>query len=407
MATGDQYQNGVRHSGTGEVYIKSDPTSTTTVAISTPAMAALSLTSQISPYGTARVSIEPGTMLTDPFDGATVDASKWTTGGTAVPTQANGTLSLSLAATNSISSTLISKSTFPPTLGFNLAGATVTFEAAKQTNPNAHRFYGFGQVTSYASATPVTDGCGFEVDLTGEFNAVVYVGGTRYVVNSTSNTLISSSAGTGGSGTAAPTGATISTFGQTMAWPTNSHRLIIAARGDLIYFYLDSLDVPVGVASFVQPNVLTLPLRIASITTPAVSTVLATTFTIGALGVGDSAAASQVLLPTAALWASPSNNSSTVYETSRIVKASAGNMYGISGYNSGPAQFIQLHDSATLPADTAVPVTLVPVAATSVFSIDFGVYGKKFLSGIVVTNSTTGPTKTIGAANCFFDPRFV
>ena len=102
----------------------------------------------------------------------------------------------------------------------------------------------------------------------------------------------------------------------------------------------------------------------------------------------------------------PDNNPSVAYEASRIIKVGNGILYGISGYNSGAAQFLQLHDSATLPADTAVPALPISIPAAGNFSIDFGMYGMKFGAGIVVCNSTTGPTKTIGAANCWFSPRF-
>jgi hypothetical protein len=72
----------------------------------------------------------------------------------------------------------------------------------------------------------------------------------------------------------------------------------------------------------------------------------------------------------------------------------------------GSAQFIQLHDAAALPADTAVPEVFITVPASSNFSIDFGQYGRTFVNGIVICNSTTGPTKTIGAANCWFDVQY-
>jgi len=93
---------------------------------------------------------------------------------------------------------------------------------------------------------------------------------------------------------------------------------------------------------------------------------------------------------------------STAYEASRIIKASGGILLSIMGYNSGPAQFIQLHDSATLPADTAVPEVVIAVPALSNFSIDVPVSGIPFTAGVLVCNSSTGPTKTIGSANCYF-----
>jgi hypothetical protein len=102
------------------------------------------------------------------------------------------------------------------------------------------------------------------------------------------------------------------------------------------------------------------------------------------------------------------NASSTAgYEASRIVKASAGAVFGVSGYNSkASAQFIQLHDSTTVPADTAVPVVTITVPASSNFSISWGIYGRVFANGIVICNSSTGPTKTLGSADVFFDVQY-
>jgi hypothetical protein len=93
---------------------------------------------------------------------------------------------------------------------------------------------------------------------------------------------------------------------------------------------------------------------------------------------------------------------SSAYEASHVIKAGSGTVISIVGYNSkASAQFIQLHDSATLPADTAVPVYTFTVAATSNFSIDVPITGIPFTNGIVICNSSTGPTKTIGSADIF------
>jgi hypothetical protein len=102
------------------------------------------------------------------------------------------------------------------------------------------------------------------------------------------------------------------------------------------------------------------------------------------------------------------NVSSTAYEKSHVIKASAGRLYSLSGYNSGVAQFYQLHDSGTLPADNAVPVFIMSVPAASNFSIDYGDVGRAFTNGIVICNSSTGPTKTLGAtADSWFDAQIV
>jgi len=93
---------------------------------------------------------------------------------------------------------------------------------------------------------------------------------------------------------------------------------------------------------------------------------------------------------------------SVAYEASAIAKAAPGVLREIRGYNSkASAQFIQLHNSATVPADTAVPLEIITVPATSNFSMTY-FDGIKCDAGIVVCNSSTGPTKTLGSADCWF-----
>jgi hypothetical protein len=94
---------------------------------------------------------------------------------------------------------------------------------------------------------------------------------------------------------------------------------------------------------------------------------------------------------------------STALEASHVLKNAAGRLVVCFGYsNKASKQFIQLHDAAALPADGAVPIGVFAVPAQQNFSIDVQLANFPFSTGIVICNSSTADTKTIGAADCFF-----
>lgn len=85
-----------------------------------------------------------------------------------------------------------------------------------------------------------------------------------------------------------------------------------------------------------------------------------------------------------------------------VVKSNAGSVLSIFGYNAGPDQFIQLHDSAGVPDEGAVPVATMAVFGQSNFGFDIPVAGFPFSLGLTVCNSSTANTKTLGAEDCSF-----
>lgn len=273
----DQQQQQLRVDATGALITTGGGASgTSTTQISSAGQAPYGMVAKVDAFGNLLTSGSTTPLFNDAFNAALDTTNMWTLSGTTIPVATGGAMVASLTAANSVSSVAISQPTFSPTTQpFLLAGQMNV--GAQQTNPNAHRFFGLGVVTSYAAATPLTDGLGFEVDVTGALNAVVYISGTRYVVNSTNPSLVTAPG-------SFATGMTLATYGTNLTWPTTGIAIVsVRYFNGYAYFYMagsaTGFDVPIGVASWI-PATTVYPLRFAAITTPAVSTVLATTFTL-------------------------------------------------------------------------------------------------------------------------------
>lgn len=104
----------------------------------------------------------------------------------------------------------------------------------------------------------------------------------------------------------------------------------------------------------------------------------------------------------------PLNRFTPALAASLVVKASQGKLFGLSVTNTNAAsQFVQVFDANTLPGNNAVPIISFLVAATSAGGLYFGSTGRAFEQGIVVCNSSTQATKTIGSADCLFDAQYI
>jgi len=99
--------------------------------------------------------------------------------------------------------------------------------------------------------------------------------------------------------------------------------------------------------------------------------------------------------------------STTALASSLVVKASAGALVGFSGINNSASdQYIQVFNSATVPADTTVPIISIKVEAGENFG--FSVTTPiSFSAGISISNSSTIATKTIGSADCWIQAEFI
>jgi hypothetical protein len=103
----------------------------------------------------------------------------------------------------------------------------------------------------------------------------------------------------------------------------------------------------------------------------------------------------------------PLNYSSRALEASCIVKTGDGILYGFTVTNTkASAQWVMVFDARTVPANAAVPIIAKSVPASDAVGFDW-LPGRTFFAGIVLVNSTTQTSLTIGAADCIFDAQYL
>ena len=105
----------------------------------------------------------------------------------------------------------------------------------------------------------------------------------------------------------------------------------------------------------------------------------------------------------------PVNSTSLALESTRVVKLGEAVLFGVSGVSTkASSQFVLVFNTATLPVPAGlVPVIVISVAATTNFSWDGGTWGRHFSQGIVIANSSTAATLTVGAADTWFDAQYI
>lgn len=103
----------------------------------------------------------------------------------------------------------------------------------------------------------------------------------------------------------------------------------------------------------------------------------------------------------------PLNFSSPALASSAVVKTGPGILYGFTITNTlASTQYVLVFDAVKVPADGAIPILAKSLAANDAVGFSW-LPGRTFLTGIVLCNSTTNTSKTLGSANCFFDVQFV
>lgn len=104
---------------------------------------------------------------------------------------------------------------------------------------------------------------------------------------------------------------------------------------------------------------------------------------------------------------SPLNYRSKALEASCVVKTGDGVLFGFTVTNTkASAQFVQLFDALTVPADGLLPIFSKSVPSGDAVGFNW-LPGRTFFAGIILCNSSTSTSKTVGSADCIFDAQYL
>ncbi len=301
------------------------------------------VTANTNADGTLRVAATPTNLFYDGFETSFDTSAKWNTptaaGGGVVEAfvAGGGAITLGTGTTNNGFSFIQSQVSFQPVPpGFVLFEDAIQLPVSIPANTEA--FWGFGTSPgSPTAAVPITEGCGFEVQLsasagTAKMFAVCFAGSTR-------NNIQDLSAATGNS-----------------KQPTDgaTHVYYVYFRGDRYWFAIDSPNNVVAQQfnGANGPNVNTQPLKIQAVA-GTISPLSSLTITVASVWVGDSGSNGVYPAATGSQAAAIPTVQSTAVESGHVLKASAGNLYGVV-VTSTVNGVVMVFNSATVPGDGAV-----------------------------------------------------
>jgi hypothetical protein len=103
----------------------------------------------------------------------------------------------------------------------------------------------------------------------------------------------------------------------------------------------------------------------------------------------------------------PPNATSPALASSIVAATGVCRLYGFVATSTNvAAQFVLAFDALKVPANGTLPLFAVNVAAASPAVAYYGSVGRSFDHGIVLANSTTQGTLTLGAADTIFDVQY-